>query len=60
MTAEVSQITSIIQCPDPTCKNGEIFVHNAYSADPLQGEKQICEICAGRGLLVIGNAVAFC
>lgn len=60
MTAEVPHKTNIIPCPDPLCKNGVIIVHNAYSANPLQGEKQICEACDGRGFIVIGNEVAFC
>lgn len=60
MVAQIPHTANIVPCPDPQCKNGVIRIHNAYSADPLKGEEQICEICDGRGLLVIGNEVAFC
>lgn len=51
MTNQVSVLT--IPCPDPKCRSGKITVHNAYSPDPLKGEEQDCDRCAGRGFLVI-------
>ncbi len=39
-------------CPDPDCIDGKIVVHNAYSPDPLKGEEQVCDRCAGQAYLV--------
>ena len=47
-------------CPDPDCDNGVILVHDAYSKDPLIGEKQVCPVCFGLGFLVVGGEVSFC
>ena len=41
-----------IPCPDPECVNGIILVYNAYSADPLKPEEQLCDTCKGRSFLV--------
>ncbi len=51
MTA--SSIPTVVVCPDPDCIAGKIVVHNAYSPDPLKGEEQVCDRCAGRGSLVV-------
>ena len=40
-------------CPDPECKDGRILVHNIYSGNPLQGEWQICDVCHGRGYILV-------
>jgi len=50
MSNQVSILT--IPCPDPKCRSGKIVVHNAYSSDPLKGERQVCDRCNGRGFLV--------
>ena len=41
-----------IPCPDPECVDGIILVYNAYSANPLVPEEQICDTCGGRSFLV--------
>ena len=40
-------------CPDPECKEGRILVFNIYSANPFQGEWEICDTCEGRGYVVV-------
>jgi hypothetical protein len=42
-----------IPCPDVDCNRGWIPVCNAYSENPLSPEPQICEVCAGKGFLVV-------
>ena len=41
-----------VPCPDTECVGGFILVHNAYSADPLKAEVQICDLCGGTGFMV--------
>ena len=41
----------VVPCPDPTCVDGVILVHNAYK-DPLVPEEQPCDRCGGKGYLV--------
>jgi len=43
----------VIPCSDPECADGFILVHNAYSPTPLKPEKQRCDICGGKGYLVL-------
>lgn len=44
-----------VPCPDLNCQDGFIVVHNAYSADPLKGERQLCDTCLGRGFIVVSG-----
>jgi hypothetical protein len=41
------------RCPDPECEDGKIIVYNAYSANPLKGEEQNCELCRGVGFFLV-------
>ena len=40
-------------CPDKECKDGFILVRNIYNPDPLKAEKQVCDICQGKGYVVL-------
>ncbi len=44
-----------IPCPDPKCEDGYILVYNAYNEDPLKGEKQPCDLCLGKGYVIISG-----
>ena len=49
---------TMIPCPNPECDNGEVYVFNAYSIDPLEPETECCRFCIGRGFVFSGEPVA--
>jgi len=42
-------------CPNDGCENGEIQVYNAYAAEPLIPTAQPCDVCFGRGFVLISD-----
>ncbi len=55
MTPTIS--TKALPCPDSECVDGYILVHNAYSPDPLKGERQKCDVCGGTGYIISSQTI---
>jgi hypothetical protein len=51
-------MTDHVECPNPECEDGFIYIYNAYAADPLKPEEQLCEFCFGRGFISSGDPAA--
>jgi len=54
----VTPSTNTLPCPDPECRGGFVIVHDAYAADPLVGEKRLCDRCFGCGFILPTSQVA--
>ena len=50
--------SKIIPCYNPDCENGTIYVHDAYSSNPLKPKEYVCDTCDGHGFLVISDEFA--
>ncbi len=47
-----------IPCPNTECDGGVVYVNNAYSADPLKPEAELCELCFGHSFILSSGDAA--